>query len=198
MRINLPLTIFDGILCNPKLVAVVYCYDTAREEGYLDMYTNNPYVATKSLPSLLSPIMLKEGSYELIDLTTAATPKKAHMKANSYVTSSALKKVFQAPALQGLTPEQVIHHPGPVYVASLKQTDSLHYLLGVLNNWDQTHGIVNKVSGATNEKHPNIKVTFLKMPDLLAEYKAKYDKALQRYNAANAAKVKAAKRKRMT
>eukprot|EP00957_Ditylum_brightwellii_P192618 14665394-Ditylum_brightwellii.AAC.1 len=36
------------------------------------------------------------------------------------------------------------------------------------------------------------------MPDLLAEYKVKYDEALQHYNAANAAKVKAAKRKRMT
>eukprot|EP00957_Ditylum_brightwellii_P184449 14048809-Ditylum_brightwellii.AAC.1 len=73
-------------------MAVVYCYDTAKEQGYLDMYTNNPYVATKSLPSLLSFTMLKEGSYELIDLTTAATPKKAHMKANLYVTSSVLKK----------------------------------------------------------------------------------------------------------
>eukprot|EP00957_Ditylum_brightwellii_P039576 2994114-Ditylum_brightwellii.AAC.1 len=36
------------------------------------------------------------------------------------------------------------------------------------------------------------------MPDLLADYKAKYDEALQCYNTANAAKVKAAKRKRMT
>eukprot|EP00957_Ditylum_brightwellii_P036922 2795555-Ditylum_brightwellii.AAC.1 len=120
------------------------------------------------------------------------------MKANSYVTSSALKKVLHAPALQGLTPAQDIHHSGPVYVVSLKQTESLRYLLGVLDNWDQTHGLINKVSGATNKKFPNIKVAFLKMPDLLADFKTKYDEALQRHNTANAAKVKAAKRKRMT
>eukprot|EP00957_Ditylum_brightwellii_P138018 10522189-Ditylum_brightwellii.AAC.1 len=57
--------------------------------------------------------MLKEGSYELMEITTAATPKKAHMKANSHVTPSALKKVFQVPSLQGLMPEQAIHHSGP-------------------------------------------------------------------------------------
>eukprot|EP00957_Ditylum_brightwellii_P120849 9216807-Ditylum_brightwellii.AAC.1 len=67
-------------------------------------------------------------------------------------------------------PEQAIHYSGPLYIASLKQTETLKYLLGVLDNWDQTHGIINKVSGATNEKHPNVKIAFLKMPELLADY----------------------------
>eukprot|EP00957_Ditylum_brightwellii_P129611 9887405-Ditylum_brightwellii.AAC.1 len=90
IKIDLPHTTFDTILCDAKLVAVVYRFDSANAEGYLDMYTNNPYVATKTLPLLLHPTMLQQKAYEVLDIPTEAATKKSHMKPNSRITHSTL------------------------------------------------------------------------------------------------------------
>eukprot|EP00957_Ditylum_brightwellii_P008347 631595-Ditylum_brightwellii.AAC.1 len=87
-----------------------------------------------------------------------------------------------------MTPEQAIHHTGLVWIASIEQDKGHTYLLGVLDNWDQTHSLINKVSGATNSKFPNIVVAFSKMPQLLSGYKAKFDGALQSHKESQAAK----------
>eukprot|EP00957_Ditylum_brightwellii_P073202 5564617-Ditylum_brightwellii.AAC.1 len=132
--------------------------------------------------------MLQDKTYEVLNISTGATPKKAHMKANSHLTSTAISQAFSVPLVKGFTTELAIHHAGPVYITTIEQTKGHKHLIGIFDNWDQTHGIINKVSGATNTKYPNIKVAFLQMPNLLATYKTKYDAALKHHNDSQAAK----------
>eukprot|EP00957_Ditylum_brightwellii_P070374 5346550-Ditylum_brightwellii.AAC.1 len=115
--------------------------------------------------------MLQDKTYEVLNIPTKATPKKAHMKANSHLTSTAISQAFSVPLVKGLTTERAIHYAGPVYITIIEQTKGHKHLIGIFDNWDQTHGIINKVSGATSTKYHNITVAFLQMPDLLATYK---------------------------
>eukprot|EP00957_Ditylum_brightwellii_P186284 14182229-Ditylum_brightwellii.AAC.1 len=100
--------------------------------------------------------MLQQEAYEVLDIPTEAATKKSHMKPNSRFTHSTLVRTFTAPDVQGMSPDQAIHHTGPVWIASVEQEKGRKSLLEILDSWDQTHSLINKVSGATNCKFPNM------------------------------------------